>query len=393
MSDTVNLFILGDVCSAEGVRELFEKEKSREIFGRLTDRLRQADIALSNLECVLSEDALGIEKIGPVLLGKPRDAEVLASVGINLVSVANNHIGDCGPQGVMDTLAACRAAGICTVGAGENSAEARKPVTVHVNGITVGVMAFAEHEFNAATSRRPGANIFNPLIDLESIAEFKSQCDFLVILYHGGIEHYQYPSPRLQEACRSMVRHGADIVLCQHSHVIGAAEEYRGGNILYGQGNALYGHRVGKAGWNKGLAVSIALSTTRTPKGTLIGRKIEYLPIGCDPSGRVDFLSEEEERTCLKDFEARSQRCHDEIWLAQSWGNFVDSLSKTHLPHVLGFGRLATKLNRLTNGLLIKLLYSRHQRLVSMNVIRCTAHREVLEASFARSVYGQEERQ
>ena len=190
----------------------------------------------------------------------------------------------------------------------------------------------------------------------------------------------------MREACRSMVRHGADLVLCQHSHVIGAAEEYRGSNILYGQGNAMYGHRADNPAWNQGLAVSVVLPAEVAVAGKQVLRKIEYLPIGCDRSGRVDFLEGEDARRCIAEFEERSMRCLDEEWLVKSWNGFVERLGRTHLPHALGFGRFATRLNRLTGGLLVKLLYSRRQRLVSMNVIRCDAHREVLETAFARSV-------
>lgn len=387
MDHSVELLLLGDVCPAEGVRHLFDLGDPSDIFGGLIAGLQRADVGLCNLECVLSDSASGIEKIGPVLIGNPSDAKVLADAGINLVGLANNHIGDCGAKGVLDTLAACHISDISTFGAGPNSAEAEKPALVDVKGIKVGFLAFAEVEFNAATEQSPGAHTFDPLQDLERISVLKSQCDFVVILYHGGIEHYPYPSPRLRKACRAMVRHGADLVLCQHSHVIGAAEEYWGGNILYGQGNSAYGHRAGSTDWNQGLAVSVVLTRKDSACAqTRVSHKVQYLPIGCDASGRVDLLTGDVGQRCMDEFKARSMKCSDEAWLAESWETFARRLGASHLPHVLGFGRVATKFNRLSRGLLVNLLYTKRQRLVSMNVIRCDAHREVLETAFAKSV-------
>src|SRR5690606_27860319 len=141
---------------------------------------------------------------------------------------------------------------------------------------------------------------------------------------HGGIEHYEYPSPRLQRVCRSMVRHGADLVLCQHSHLIGTVEKYRGGEILYGQGNAIYGYRPGNHAWNTGLLVSVNLSRTGMPAEAigagglkpLLTAAVSYVPIGCKPDGRVDFLEPDDADKCLKSLRARSAQLQDDEWLS-----------------------------------------------------------------------------
>ena len=75
---------------------------------------------------------------------------------------------------------------------------------------------------------------------LDHIQNLKDQCDYVIVLYHGGKEHYRYPSPYLQRVARKMVEKGADLVVCQHSHCIGCYEKYKDSMIIYDQGNFIF---------------------------------------------------------------------------------------------------------------------------------------------------------
>lgn len=380
-SASLSLLICGDICPTADTRALFDDGVPGALLGTLVDRIRAADLSLANLECVLSETAPPADKIGPVLTGKPADARLLADAGFDLLGVANNHIKDCGEAGVLDTLAACAVAGIRTTGSGPNAAAAAEPACLEVKGWTIGVMAVAEHEFNAASATGAGAHVFDPLIDLERLRALKARCDWVVVLYHGGIEYHPFPSPLLQRTCRALVRNGADLVLCQHSHVIGTLEAYEGGHILYGQGNSVFGHRPGKSGWNQGLAVSVTLDRVDGIKA-----RLDMLPIGCDASGRVDLLPEDSAKACLKALDERSRRAEDPAWIETAWSGFCANLGKNQLPHVLGLGLWATRLNRLLKGGLVRTLFSKKQRMTALNVVRCDAHREVVLTAFGQTL-------
>lgn len=106
-----------------------------------------------------------------------------------------------------------------------------------MEGLHIGIYSCAEHEFSITEDRKCGANGFDPLYVLDDIANLRNNVDFLIVLYHGGIEFFQYPAPYLRKICRRLVEKGADIVLCQHSHCVGSFERYENGMILYGQGN------------------------------------------------------------------------------------------------------------------------------------------------------------
>lgn len=109
-------------------------------------------------------------------------------------TLANNHILDQGKQGLDSTIAILEKEGIAYAGAGANLAEAQKPYIIIVNNIKVGIYCCAEHEFTIATEESAGVNPFEPLDSLDHVANLRKQCDFVAVLYHGGKEHYRYPS-------------------------------------------------------------------------------------------------------------------------------------------------------------------------------------------------------
>ena len=106
--------------------------------------------------------------------------------------------------------------------------------------------------------------------------------DYLIVLNHGGIEYYKFPSPLLQRKCREMVKCGADFVVCQHSHCIGTAENFLNGTILYGQGNSVFGYKDNSDSWNNGLLVKLTLSD-------LEQKRIEYIPISAKKAADLKF--------------------------------------------------------------------------------------------------------
>ena len=106
-----------------------------------------------------------------------------------------------------------------------------------IQDIKIGFIGLSEHEFSLATEESWGANPLDLIDYIRNIKANSSEYDYLVVLLHGGSEHYPFPSPRLMETCRFLVEEGANAVVCQHSHCAGCYEEYLGRHIVYGQGN------------------------------------------------------------------------------------------------------------------------------------------------------------
>ena len=178
------------------------------------------------------------------------------------------------------------------------------------------IVAVCEHEYSYALRDRYGSNPFDPFDTMEDIALAKEQADYVIVMYHGGKEQCEYPSPRLRKACRAMVRAGADIVLCQHSHCVGCREEYRGGEIVYGQGNFNFVKYIDHPHWHNGLMMDVQL------EGDL---KVEYIPVVAADEG-IELAKGAEREAILSGFAERSALLQDEEqWLA-AWKAFCESM-------------------------------------------------------------------
>lgn len=357
-NNSIKLTIFGDICPVDGIKP-FEVPISEDEF------------VVGNLECALTDNPKPIKKAGPVLYAPVSFAATLKEYGFSAVSLANNHIRDCGDEGVHSTIAACQSNGIQTFGAGESEEQTAEPLIIERNGIKVAFVSFAEKEFNYVHAGKAGATVFDPYDSFDNIKDIRSKVNALIVLYHGGIEHYIYPSPLLMKKCRKMVDAGADVVLCQHSHCIGTREKYEGGEILYGQGNSVFGYRKGDDAWNHGLLARLEVSLTEV--------RVCYDVIETSSDGKVGLAPSVVADDILSRFEKESAKISDERFLTAEWRKFCEQQKSSYLSMLFGFGTNINRLNRLLHNGIIKLFYRRRQLNVTHNIIRCDAHKEVIE--------------
>jgi hypothetical protein len=369
MKTKTEIIICGDICPTKDTVPFFEQNDTKGMFNDTLPILQDADILIGNMEFVLTDNGLDATKIGPILKGKSSYINIFRDVGFTLLGLANNHIKDCGEDGVLNSLHTCKNNNILTIGAGKNKQEAKKPIIINKNGWKIGIMAFAEHEFNAAYSNEAGANLLDLYEDFDNIKELKKKVDYLIVLYHGGIEHYEYPSPLLQKKCRKMVNSGANYVTCQHSHLIGTQESYKNGTILYGQGNTIFGHRPNDKRWNEGLLVKIELD-----------KKINMMniPVQAIQSG-ISLIPHKESQIILNNIKKRSERIEETDFVSNSWIEFCNNKSAHYLPHLFGLSRIVNKLNRIFNNKLIKCFFTKNQKMITGNLIRCESHKEMIQ--------------
>lgn len=370
MRESLSICILGDVCPDKGYCGDFDFSAPDALFGDVLDAVKQADIAICNLEAPASLRGAPISKCGPALHCRPSDVDVLAAAGIKLFSLANNHILDYGEEALLDTVTYIEEHCMKSFGAGRNIAEARKPILLEKKGWRIGCVSFAEHEFNLATETSAGANPFDPYCSLADVRKLKSQCDYLIVLYHGGIENYAYPSPLLQKKCHALAEAGANLVLCQHSHCIGTLETYHGTDILYGQGNAVFGQIEGDEAWNTGLLAELHLSEE--------AHSVSYRLMKAGKHG-ISFAEEADGERRLAALYSESEKLCDPVFIREKWDEFCRYNAKWYLPMLLCWGRVRNKLNRMTNNRLIDLFTNQKKRRVVMNLIHCDAHREVIQ--------------
>ena len=365
MTDII-VHILGDICPTDDYKSFWEKD---ELVGLVKSCIHESCLIVANLECPATASDAKIEKCGPCQKAAPSCISTLKKTGVGLISLANNHIKDFGEQGVLDTFKHCNEHEIPYIGAGENKKEAARPFFFQNVDKKVGFLAFAEYEFNGATETSPGANVFDTYSSLELIQKTKRKCNHLIVLYHGGIEHYRYPSPELQKKCHAMVRMGADAVICQHSHCIGTYEYYNNGYILYGQGNGVFGYRNDNATWNEGLWLTLTLNEN--------GIQTDYRLLQAKADGIV-IASKEEKDNRLTQMKRDSTKLADQAFIKKSWLDFCKSHEALDLPLLFGWPLQMIRINRLLKNRLFQYIVSRRAKMASMNFLHCDALREVV---------------
>jgi hypothetical protein len=371
MNNTAEMMICGDLCPTTDTEAHFKSGAYDKIFNDCLPDFEKADLVFGNIEFVLTDNPKPIKKSGPILYGATEYINIFKKAGFDVVSLANNHIKDCGEEGVKTTLDTCAKAGIDTFGAAADLRKAKQPYVKEVNGFKIGFIAFAEQEFNCAGENEYGANYFDPYEDLDLIAELKTIVDYVIIIYHGGIEYYQYPSPQLQKKCRRFVDKGADLVTCQHSHCIGTIERYHNKDIVYGQGNTLFGYKEGNDSWNQGLILKLQVHQDKL--------EMTYQGVKAIKEGGIRWMNSDENQVLSSEIAQRSKNVYDPKFIEKAWLQFCLKKESIYLPQYLGLNRYFIHFNRWIQNKLISILYGEKYLRSSHNIMRCEAHNEVIQ--------------
>ncbi len=197
-----------------------------------------ADYSVVNLEApIVIHSTSAIRKSGPALKTGKQVLQLIANAGFGAVTLANNHFRDYGQIGVEDTLATLDGGHIEHVGGGITLKEAQRPLVKELCGGKVALVNMCEHEFSVATEQNGGSNPIVVADVCHQIKAVKKQANYVVLIIHGGHEHFQYPSPRMKKWYRFFVDAGADAVVNHHQHCFSGYEVYCGKPIFYGLGN------------------------------------------------------------------------------------------------------------------------------------------------------------
>lgn len=333
----------------------------------LQEVLTKANFRIFNLEVPLVDLETPIQKCGPNLIASTSCINGIKKLGVNLFTLANNHIMDHDVQGLESTIKLLTENKIDYVGAGNNLEEAQKPYIIEKDGKKVGIYACAEHEFSIAEENHPGANLFDPLDSLDHIVSLKEQCDHVIVLYHGGKEYYRYPSPNLQKACRKMCDKGADLVVCQHSHCVGCEEKYNDSIIVYGQGNFIFDAKSDEF-WNSALLIEVDFTDEMN---------IEYIPLEKE-NGMIKVSLNE---NILRDFKERSEQIQNSEFIENKYIEFARTMLQGYICAFTGRSFPFRVLNKLC-GHRLKKRISQKRKLAIRNYIECEAHRELLIKGF-----------
>jgi poly-gamma-glutamate synthesis protein (capsule biosynthesis protein) len=249
--------------------------RTREMLADVIHEIDSCDFSIVNLEAPFTESADKILKSGPNIKMPPSAVEFLKSAKIDAVTLANNHIGDYAPQGVLDTIRVLDNNDIKYVGAGNNIAVANMPLQWTVNGISMAIVSIAENEFGVAEKSTPGMAAFDIIENIKLIERLSSEIDVVIVIPHGGIEHYPLPRPGLVKLYRAFADAGASAVVAHHPHCSQGMEIWNDVPIVYSLGNFVFPSRnpamlTPDSLWHTGYMVKIEFSKARAAKLKLI---------------------------------------------------------------------------------------------------------------------------
>lgn len=246
---TVTIMGGGDVMLGRSLADGIAANDPTWPFEQILDILRGADIAFVDLEAPLTDRGEPADK-DFVFRGPPSAAQGLADAGIDIVTMANNHVFDYGLTGLQDTWATLAGAGVKQTGSGQNETEARSPVILTMNGLRIAFLGYVNTppdsvsgfvvEDTKATATTPGVAWLSPEVIAEDVARAKKQADLVVVAFQAGVEYTEAPIDLQIDSAHAAIDAGASVVFGHHPHVLQGIETYNGGVIIYSLGNLVF---------------------------------------------------------------------------------------------------------------------------------------------------------
>ncbi|MEX0996002.1 MAG: CapA family protein [Flavobacteriaceae bacterium] len=366
----MKLIITGDLV-------INKKYPLENISQEVIDLFQNSDYNIVNLEAPVTESKRKIIKTGPHLkANKKSTTQVLKSLNIDLVTLANNHVLDYDEQGVLDTLQFCKEIKIATVGAEKNKEEASKIFYLDSQEGKIAIINIAENEWASAAENKAGANGMDLIDDIKNIQKAKTQSDYVFVIVHGGHEYYHLPSPRMQKQYRFYVDNGADMVVGHHTHYISGSEEYKGKHIYYSLGNFLFTNSSSFENWYLGLLLEVEIKNGKlTPQLHPIKQEKE--------SFELSLLNAIEKQEVLNHILDYDRIIADSDKLKREWDIYVESKYESYLNLWSPVSFIENHyLKAAFNKLRIRILNKKGIAL-KLNLLRCEAHanmsKEVIE--------------
>ena len=241
--DFVILLFGGDIMLDRGVKNSVNKNFNGD-YSMLFEKLgilKKSDIVFANLEGPISDIGKDMRNLYSFRMD-PSAVPALKGVGLSVVSVANNHVGDWGRDAYSDTLARLKENEVLYTGGGVNIGEAEQPVIIEKYGIKIGYLGFSDVGPNwmKATESEIGILLASNPRFTEIIQNASKQVDYLIVSFHFGEEYKTKHNTRQEYLAHKAIDAGAKIVIGTHPHVVEDTEVYKNGFIAYSLGNFIF---------------------------------------------------------------------------------------------------------------------------------------------------------
>lgn len=254
---------------------------------KTADFLKTADVTFINLETPLLKNCPVTQK-GMIFCGNSHHIEGLVEAGVDIASLANNHAGNHGKEGVLETIEQLNNAGIEVTGTATNNI-----IIKTVRGIRFAFLGFNDIEkLDNGISNADENNIKT------QIQNAKQQADVVIVTYHWGVEYRDLPDDRQIYLAHFTIDSGADLVIGNHPHWIQPIEFYKGKFITYAHGNFVFDQM-----WSEETKKGVVGKYTFYNNELI---DVEYFPVYIEDFGQPSFLEGDRKEQVLKHMEEGS---------------------------------------------------------------------------------------
>ncbi|MGE5173423.1 MAG: CapA family protein [Betaproteobacteria bacterium] len=294
--EEVCLAAVGDVMLGRYIGKVMNTRGKHYPFDQVRALLRKHDIVFGNLESGIANDTSA-----PFFPNKPYNfaaspiaATVLKEAGFTVLSLANNHMLDFGPNEPAVTRSHLQKQGLSPFGAGKDISEARQPVILTRNGVRFGFLGYGVAHSRAVYAQRSRAGIAPISMDdiRKDILAFRSQVDVLIVSLHWGIEYEKTPTRKQREEAHQIIDWGADMIIGHHPHVMQGIEIYKNKVIAYSLGNFVFDQKGNGTDRSFILACRFREKTLYSAEIIPLDRFRSYFPKVAEGDAKKDILKE-----------------------------------------------------------------------------------------------------
>lgn len=274
----------GDIAFSEYTKNLYKTPKK--IDKKIYEFFKNNDYNVLNFESPVTESNL-TRKAALTHKSNPGALEFIKEeIKKPILSLANNHMMDFGPKGLLDTLKYVENANLPFIGAGKNEDEATKYLILG-DDVKVGIFSVQYKDYYVASKDKPGpAHNKHFEIVKQKIKELRSKVDWIVMVYHGGEEFINVPMPYTRKLYKKFLKWGVDVVVAHHPHTVQGYEKVKNKMIFYSLGNFVFDTNFQRAQYGTDEGMLISLEFTKTDY------KFKNLPIKINrEAGTIDSMN------------------------------------------------------------------------------------------------------
>lgn len=290
----ITLLFTGAIVPARCVQAAVDERGTADyLYANVSGLLSAADLAVGTLNATLSDFTPRTGCVSTFsLLGSPNHADAMAAAGFDAMSVATNHIkncglSNCGDRAFFDTLDNLWRVDIVPIGAGESLHDAMQPAVFEIQGVRFGIVSLGEIEaMTFAGQDTPGIAVLSEENLRAAILAAQQVADVVIAMPHWGPEYSLNPNWNQRTYAGVAVDAGADLVVGNHTHVAQAYQEIDGVPVFYGLGSMVFDQT-----WARENMQSLILMAYF--KGVeYVG--YELVPLVTDGDGTVNYAGEQE---------------------------------------------------------------------------------------------------